>query len=397
MNSSSNNSWKPDYLIPLAVPNLAGREADYLQECVRSTFVSTVGPFVGQFENMIAKREGAKFAVATSSGTTALHAGLVALGVKPNDLVICPSLTFVATANAISHCGASPWLIDLSASSWTIDPDLLEQELVEKTYFDDDKLIHKPTGRVVRAILPVFTIGIPADMDPIIELATKYKLKTIIDAAAGIGTLYKGMTTGQVGADLVMYSFNGNKTLTAGGGGALAANDPKLANFVRHLTTTARVGSDYDHDMVGYNYRMTNLQAAVGCAQMENCDLFLSSKRNISNKYNSELVDNKKVHAFPSPEWAESSCWFSGIFLPDFNADNIKQIRSKLREKNIDARPFWKPMHLQKPYESSPRSSMNITNSIWQHIVTLPCSTHLSDIEFDYIVDQANKVLRKYM
>lgn len=370
-------------MIPLATPNLVGREAEYLQECVTSTFVSAVGPFVSRFENMVAQAAAAGYCVATSAGTTGLHAALLSIGVGRDDLVILPSLTFIASANAIAHCGASPWLLDVDADSWTLDPALLRDELAAKTRREGDTLIHVPTGRRIAAIVPVFTLGMPADMDAITAIAREYSLPVVVDAAAALGATYRGRPVGQLGADLTMFSFNGNKTVTAGGGGAVVGNEVKLCRRVRHLTTTARVGPDYDHDEVGFNYRMTNLQAAVGCAQMENLDRFIARKREIRRQYDKAFADLPGLSPFPAPDWAQGADWFSGFVLEDGDATVL---RAELREAGIDARPFWKPMHLQTPFVNVPRSVQHVGEGIWQKIVTLPCSTGLTETEIDQVI-----------
>ncbi len=366
-------------MIPLCVPNLSGNEARYLAECVSSTFVSSVGPFVTRFEQMVAAAAGTPGAVATSAGTTALHAALLTVGVKPGDLVVCPGLTFIASANAISHCGAIPWLFDVDEDSWTLSSDLLAETLRRETTRRDGALVHTATGRTVAAILPVFTLGLPADMDAIVPIAKDYGLPVVVDAAAALGASYKGRKSGDLGADLTMYSFNGNKTVTAGGGGAIVGMDENLLAAFRHLTTTARVGTEYDHDRIGYNYRMTNLQAAVGCAQMEQLDTFVSAKRRIAQRYNEGFREIDGLKRFPAPQWAEGGDWFSGFMLDRPDGDKIGlALRRTLREAGIDARPFWKPMHMQKPYEQAPRTAMTVSEYVWNRIVTLPCSTHLT-------------------
>lgn len=378
-------------MIPLCVPNLAGREAEYLAECVSSTFVSSVGPFVNRFENMVAHASGAAGAVATSAGTTALHAALLAVGVRAGDLVLCPAMTFIASANAISHTGAEPWFFDIDEASWTIDPELIAEMLGTQTLWDGKSLIHRTTGRRVSAILPVFTLGIPCDMDAIMETARSYHLPVVIDAAAALGSSYKGRPCGAIGADLAMISFNGNKTVTSGGGGAVVGQDIELLNRVRHLTTTARVGSDYDHDVVGYNYRMTNLQAAVGCAQMENLDLFVSAKRRIAKAYEDAFARFSNVSKFPVPVWADSAAWFSGLVLEGSGAaGSASDLRLFLRENGIDARPFWKPMHHQRPYRGAPRTDLRVCDALWERIVTLPCSTNLSSDDHAFVCERVS-------
>lgn len=370
-------------MIPLAIPNLSGNEARYLQECVESTFVSSVGPFVDRFEQMVAEASGAKFAVATSAGTTGLHAALAAVGVGRDDLVMLPAFTFIASANAIAQCGAEPWLFDCTAESWTINVPQLQQALETKTHRNQaGDLIHTPTGKRIAAILPVYTLGMPADMQPIVTLAKHYRLPIVADAAAALGATYHTTPIAQLGADLTVFSFNGNKTVTAGGGGAVVGQDEALVKRVRHLTTTARVGADYDHDVVGFNYRMTNLQAAVGCAQMEQLEGFVARKRAIATRYTQELASLPGCSPFPTPDWCDSACWFSGVIWPT----ETKEIREALRAEGVDARPFWKPMHLQKPYRDCPREGMDVTDSLWQHVLTLPCSTALTDTEQSNVI-----------
>ena len=227
-------------MIPLAVPNLGGNEARYLQECVETNFVSSVGPFVDRFEAMVAEASGASHAVATSSGTTGLHAALTALGVGRDDLVVLPSFTFIASANAISHCGATPWLLDVCGDSWTLDVAQLARVLETQAERRDGDLVHRESGRRVAALMPVYTLGLPAEMEPLVRVAMRHGLPVVADAAAALGARYRGRAVGALGADLSVFSFNGNKTVTAGGGGVVVGEDEALCARVRHLTTTAR-------------------------------------------------------------------------------------------------------------------------------------------------------------
>lgn len=373
-------------MIPLAVPNLAGNEARYLQECVESTFVSSVGPFVTRFEKMVADAAAAREAVAVTSGTAGLHLALVALGVGRDDLVIIPSLTFVATANAVRHAGAHPWLFDVSPESWTLDPAQLDSVLEEETTRRGDVLVHRASGARVAAILPVHTLGQPADMDPIREVATNYGLPIVADAAAALGATYRGRAIGALGAELSVFSFNGNKTVTSGGGGAVAGDDESLVAFARHLSTTARRTRDYDHDHVGFNHRMTNLQAAVGCAQMELLDHFVAAKRRIRSFYDDAFRPLQDATSMPSPEWSHSACWFSGFVLAGERAgERNGQLREQLKVKGVDCRPFWKPMHFQEPYADALRTGMEVTDDLWERVVTLPCSTGITDDELETV------------
>jgi perosamine synthetase len=363
-------------MIPLAVPNLAGNESRYLQECVETNFVSSIGPFVTRFEEMVAAASGAPYAVATSAGTTGLHVGLTALGVHRDDLVILQSFTFIASANAIAHCGAVPWLFDVDAVSWALDPDQLADVLATQTEERDGDLFHKGVGRRVAAIMPVYTLGMPADMERLMAVARRYRLPVIADAAAALGARYKGRALAECGADLTVFSFNGNKTVTAGGGGAVVGNDEKLCERVRHLTTTARRGTEYDHDMVGFNYRMTNVQAALGCAQLEQLHKFVAAKRRIAQTYNTSLAQLPGVGRFPEPEWAEGACWLSGVTVA---TPEVSELIPRLRERDVDARPFWKPMHLEPPYREVPTTSLHVCERLWPTVLTLPCSTGLTE------------------
>ena len=372
-------------MIPLAVPNLTGRESEYLQECIETTFVSSVGPFVTRFEKMVAEAAGGSLAVATSAGTTGLHAALVAVGVRQNDLVVLPSFTFIASANAIAYCGASPWLLDVTAESWTLDPVLLAEQLATETHQKNDCLVHKATGRRVAAVMPVYTLGMPADMDAITKIASDYNLPVVADGAAALGATYKKYSSGSFGADLTVYSFNGNKIVTAGGGGAVVGENPELMKLVCHLTTTAKVGEAYHHDRIGFNYRMTNIAAAVGCAQMERLKEFVGLKRKIQKLYNEVLENLPGVSVFPQPDWAEGTRWLSGIIMA--NVESAEILRCKLKENDIDARPFWKPIHLQPMFINSPATAQPVSSEIWSRIVTLPCSTGLKESEQAKVIE----------
>lgn len=374
-------------MIPLAVPNLTGNEKKYLDNCIDTTFVSSVGEYVNRFEDMVAKATGSRYAVATSSGTTGLHVALTAAGIKRDDLVILPSFTFIASANAIRHCDAEPWLMDISPENWCLNPDLVADEIKKSCKNTSEGLIHKDTGRRVAALMPVYTLGNIPDMDKFRSIADQYSIPLIVDAACAIGATYKDMPFGGL-ADLSILSFNGNKTITCGGGGAVVGNNGELLDHVRHLTTTARVWPDYDFDEVGFNYRMTNIQAAVGCAQMERLDEFVESKRNTRYYYETNLKDlaSHGISSFPSTPG--SSCWFSGIVMDDSaNHEDANGICTKLKDKGIEARSFWKPVHLQKPYKDSPKGQLQYSGELWRYIITLPCSTGITYKELKIIDD----------
>ncbi|MBF0212102.1 MAG: aminotransferase class I/II-fold pyridoxal phosphate-dependent enzyme [Magnetococcales bacterium] len=381
--------------IPLAVPDLTGNEARYLQECITSTYVSSVGPFVDRFESLVAEASGARGAVAVSSGTCGLHAALVALGVGSGDLVIVPSLTFIASANAVAHCGAAPWLMDVDPLTWNLDPKVLEEHLSRETRLHQDgTVIHRSSGRRVAAVMAVHTLGLPADMEPILASARARGLPVIADAAAALGSWHRGRPVGALEADLSVFSFNGNKTVTCGGGGAVVGEDAGLLNLVRHLTTTARQGSHYDHDRVGFNYRMTNLQAAVGCAQMERLEPFVAAKRRIRRRYDQAFADLAGVVSpFPDPADSVGACWFSGFVMERGDPDGVERLRNGLQQMGIDARPFWKPIHLQPPYRDAPCSAQPVSEALWWRVVTLPCGTGLPPEDQERVILAARKLL----
>lgn len=380
-------------MIPLAVPNLTGREKEYLDNCILTTYVSSVGEYVTRLEKMTADATGSRFAVATSSGTTGLHAMLTAIGVKSDEMVVIPTFTFIASANAVAHCGAIPWLMDIGVDDWCMDANIVSSELDRHCTIKNGKVIHNETGHRVAAIMPVYTIGNVPDMEAFRSVADKYRLPLVVDAACAVGAVYHKEPIGGL-ADASVISFNGNKTITCGGGGMVVGNNEELMEHIRHITTTARMGSEYDFDMVGFNYRMTNIQAAVGCAQMERLEEFVNRKQEIRRYYASAFNDLKYTGVSFFPETAGSSCWFSGIVLPEGKSlEDIRLLSVKLKEKGIESRTFWKPVHLQRPYKNAPHSSMNIAEDLWERILTLPCSTGLTNRELEYIVTVIKEVL----
>ncbi len=374
-------------MISLAMPNLNGNEKKYLDNCIDTTFVSSVGEYVNRFEKMVADATGSVDAVATSAGTTGLHVALTAVGVKHGDLVIIPTFTFIASANAIRHCGADPWLMDISTSDWCLDYELVRNEIEVNCKLINGYLYHKETGKRVAALMPVYTLGNVPDMKEFRQIADDYNIPLVVDAACAIGATYEGQKFGNL-AELSVLSFNGNKTITCGGGGAVVGCNQELLEHVRHLTTTARVWPDYDFDEVGYNYRMTNIQAAVGVAQLERLDSFIETKKYVRKYYENQLksfVEENKCSFFPTT--IGSSCWFSGIVLPEGRElREVKAICAKLKENEIEAKPFWKPVHFQKPYENCPKSKVYVAEKLWQRIITLPCSTNIIDEQMEKVV-----------
>lgn len=375
-------------MIPLCIPNISGREGVYLQECVTSTFVSSVGPFVDKFEATVREATGAAFAVATASGTTALHAALHAIGVGPGDHVIVPTYTFIASANAVSQCHATPILIDVGTDDWCMDPVSLERLLTNETLRDASGTVRlKCTGGAIKAVLPVFGMGLSPAMADICAISARFGLPVIADAAAAMGTLVDCKKLANSGALLTCLSFNGNKLVTAGGGGAIVTMDEALGRRIKHLTSTARQGTAYDHDIAGFNYRMTNLQAAVGVAQTERLDEFLSIKARIAQRYATALADLvPAVVPFAMPANRHGNHWLSGVFAPAASDADMADFRAALSVAGVESRAFWKPMHLQAPYAHCPRHLTGVSDSIWNRIQPLPCSTHLTEAEQDVVI-----------
>lgn len=378
--------------VPLAVPNLDGREAEYLQECIRSTFVSTAGPFVSRFEEQIAELSGTERASVTCSGTVALQMALEGLGVGSGELVMVPSLTFIATPNSVRHSGADVWLVDCTADDWTIDLGLAREAIESETEPHPDGRLHRPTGKVLRAIMPVMIMGASLDFDGVVSLAAEYGLKTVVDAAAAIGaTGAGGRPLGATGVDAVCYSFNGNKTVTSGGGGAVASLDSDLVGRINHLVTTGRLGPAYDHDVVAYNFRMTNVEAAIGVAQIERLPAFLRRKREVYDRYGEVAARHPHLSGFPTPTVGTSVHWFSGLVYTGPDDALSERFRSFMVERGVDLRPFWKPIHLQLPYRDAIATPMPVTEQLWDRIFPLPCSTGITDDELDYVVAHATE------
>ncbi len=376
-------------MIPTAVPNLSGNEAKYLQECITSTFVSTAGPFVSRFEAALSEVSGAGHAAALSSGTSALHLALTASGVGADDLVIVPALTFIASANAISHARAQPWLFDVTVDSWTLDLALCAQHLEQETQMRNGNCYHCESGRRVAALMPVLIMGNSVDISAFRLLADRYNLKLIIDSAAAIGATIGSQPVGQFGADALCFSFNGNKTVTCGGGGAIVSENKLIVERAAHLASTARTGRDYDHDEVGYNLRITNLEAAVGLAQMEQLPNFLSAKHKIAKTY-ADFADRYEIlGSFPQARSIDSTHWFSGFWYRGGDATCALRFRTHCQDAGIDLRSFWKPLHLQRPYAECLRTAMPITDDLWQRIFAMPCSTHLSNHDLGYVLEVA--------
>jgi perosamine synthetase len=365
-------TYKTKSFIPLHEPRFAGNEKKYLNECIDSTFVSSVGKFVDEFEEKIASYTGAKYAIATSNGTSALHISLLLADVDQNSEVITQPLTFVATCNAISYCGAQPIFLDVDKDTMGLSPPALKYFFENDTTIKNQQCVNNKTGKVIKACVPMHTFGHPCRIDEIKEICDKYYVFLIEDAAESVGSTYKGRHTGTFGQVGVM-SFNGNKIITAGGGGCIVTNDKALAKKAKHLTTTAKVPHkwDFNHDMVGYNYRMPNLNAALLVAQLENLDNFISSKRKLANVY--EAFFNGANYVFvKEPVDSKSNYWLNSILLK--NKQQRDEFLDETNSNGVMTRPIWTLMNKLPMFECA--QCGNLKNSEWleDRIVNIPSS-----------------------
>ncbi|HXT16689.1 MAG TPA: LegC family aminotransferase [Gemmatimonadaceae bacterium] len=374
--------------IPLCVPHLAGNEWTYVRECLDTNFVSSVGPFVRRFETELAQRVGARFGIATSTGTAALHVALLVAGVERDDEVLVSSLTFIAPVNSIRYAGAWPVFIDAEPKHWQMDPAqvarFLEQECVER----DGVVRNRVTGRRVRAILPVHILGHPVDMDPILALAKRYGLAVIEDATESLGATYKGIPTGHI-ADAGCFSFNGNKLITSGGGGMVVTDNAAMAERAKYLTTQAKDDAvEFIHGEVGYNYRLTNVQAALGVAQLEQVDAYLAAKRRIATRYVDGLHDVAGITTPTEAPWARSAWWLFSVIVADeeFGMSSRDLMRA-LDERGIQTRPLWQPVHLSPAHRDAQRRSCPVAEELNRTVLSLPCSVGLTDAEQERVID----------
>ena len=370
--------------IPLSVPCLEGNASRYLQECLETNFVSSVGPFVRRFETGFAGYTGAPHAVACCNGTAALHVALRVAGVGPGDDVLVSDFTFVATVNPIVYQGARPVLVDADRATWNMAPDLVEGELGRRARLGQ---------KMPRAALVAHILGLPADLAPIHETCERHGVSLIEDAAEALGAGYKGGTlagrqVGTVGL-LGCFSFNGNKLITTGGGGMIATSDAALARRAKHLTTQARLpGPEYLHDEIGYNYRLTNLSAALGVAQLEKLEAFVVRKRAIARRYDEALRDLPGITLPPRPPWASPSMWLYSILVdPVVAGIDRKALRERLGEADIETRPVWAPAHIMPFYRDAPRLGGSVAEDLFEHGLSIPCSVGLTD-------DQQARVIR---
>ncbi|HEY4245799.1 MAG TPA: LegC family aminotransferase [Lacunisphaera sp.] len=377
----------PSGFIPLIVPEIRGNEWQYVKDCLDTTWVSSVGSYVDRFEQMVAQKAGTKYAVATVNGTSALHIALLIAGIKPEDEVLVSTLTFIAPVNAIRYAGAWPVFIDAEPKYWQMDTTKVVDFLEQGCRWSEGALYNRSTGRKVVAVMPVHVLGHPVDLDPILALAKKFGLVVIEDATEGLGAEYKNRGLGGL-AHIGCFSFNGNKIITTGGGGMLVTNNSEWATRAKYLTTQAKDDPvEYIHGEIGYNYRLTNLLAAVGCAQMEQLDSYVAAKRTIAARYMKKLQHIRGITPMGNAPWAESTFWMYTVLVNNelFGMDS-RQLMRALGTLKIQCRPLWQPIHQSPAHATNQPVSMPVAEQLTRQGLSLPCSVGLTEIEQDKVI-----------
>jgi perosamine synthetase len=366
--------------LALHEPIFTGNEGLYVQECINTGWVSSVGKFVDRFEVELAQFTGAGHAVAVVNGTAALHVCLCLAGVEAGDEVIIPALTFVATANAVMYAGGIPHFVDSEERTLGLDPHKLADYLQEIAEVRVGGCINRRTGRRIKAVVPMHTFGHSVDLNPLIDVCQRFGLVLIEDAAESLGSFYRGRHTGSFGL-LSAISFNGNKIMTTGGGGAVLTNDPLLAKQAKHLTTTAKVPHAWSfwHDQVGFNYRMPNLNAALGCAQLEQMPDFLVRKRKLANYYRETFADIDGLQYFDPPAFSQSNYWLNALLLDDRAAQQRDAILAATNSQGLMTRPVWSLLHRLPMYETCPRMDLTVSESLEMRLINIPSSVALGD------------------
>ncbi|MBI2982165.1 MAG: LegC family aminotransferase [Deltaproteobacteria bacterium] len=370
-------------MIPLSVPHLKGNELKYAAECVETEWVSSAGKFVARFEEEICRYTGAAYAVACINGTAALHISLLLSDVQRGDEVLVPTVTFIAPINAVKYVGAEPVFMDCD-DHLNIDPEKVASFLDQECRFDGTGLYNKKTGARVKAIIPVHVFGHPVSLAPLVELARKYNLKLIEDATESLGSFYTtgihaGKRTGTIG-DFGCYSFNGNKIITTGGGGMIVTDDKNLAARARYLTTQAKDDEElFVHHEIGYNYRLTNIQAALGCAQLETLEKFVEIKRQNFRAYQEALKGVPGLTLLTEPSCSRSNYWYYTLIVDSekFGQTNL-ELRRKLKEEKIESKPIWALNHRQKPYKENLAYQISNAERLYRRCLSLPCSIGLT-------------------
>ncbi|MBP2657526.1 MAG: aminotransferase, syn family [Firmicutes bacterium] len=364
--------------IGLHEPHFGGNEWKYVKDCLDTGWVSSVGKYVDQFEQELAAYTGVKKAVAVVNGTAALHVALKLAGVIKDDEVIVPTLTFIATTNAITYCGAMPHFADSEERTLGLDPYKLAEYLKDITEVRDNSCFNKKTGRRIKAVVPMHTFGHPVDLDPLVEVCQRFKLELIEDAAESLGSFYKGRHTGNWGK-LSTLSFNGNKTITTGGGGAILTNDEELGKMAKYITTTAKVPHKWNfyHDQIGFNYRLPNINAALGCAQLEQLPGFLARKRVLAQKYKACFSSVIGVDFFQEPAFAQSNYWLNALILEGSYKKYRDAILESTNNCGIMTRPVWILMHKLPMFLACPKMDVSVAEELENRIINIPSSVFL--------------------
>lgn len=368
--------YKTDGFVPLSVPQFIGNEKKYLEECIDTTFVSSVGKFVDRFEEMVAEYTGAKKAVVCVSGTNALHMAMMLVGVERDDEVLTQALTFIATCNAISYIGAHPVFIDVDKDTMGLSPKAVKAWLEANAEIKDGTCYNKTTGRRIKACVPMHTFGHPVHLDELLDVCKEWHIELVEDAAESLGSFYKGKHTGTFGK-VGAISFNGNKTITTGGGGMLLFMDEKLGEFAKHLTTQAKVPHRWEfvHDHIGYNYRMPNINAALGCAQMEHLEEFVLNKRDTATQYMEFFKNMEGIEFFAEPADCRSNYWLNAVVLKDKQAQ--LEFLQQTNDNGVMTRPIWEIMTRLPMFEHCQNDGLQ--NTIWfaDRVVNIPSSVRV--------------------
>ena len=362
--------------VPLAVPKFIGNEKKYLNECIDTTFVSSVGKFVDRFEEDMARYTGAKRAVVCVSGTNALHMALMLVGVDRDDEVLTQALTFIATCNALSYIGAHPVFLDVDRTTMGLSPDAVKEWLAKNAEIRNGQCYNKRTGRRVKACVPMHTFGHPVRLDELVAVCKEYHIEIVEDAAESIGSLYKGKHTGTFGK-IGALSFNGNKTITTGGGGMLLFNDEELGAYAKHLTTQAKVPHrwEFRHDHIGYNYRMPNINAALGCAQLEHIEEYVADKRATAAAYRDYFSRKDGIEFFVEPENTRSNYWLNAVLLP--NREEQQAFLQYTNDNGVMTRPIWELMNRLPMFENCETDNLTNTLMFADRVVNIPSSVKL--------------------
>ena len=380
--------------IPLSEPALGGREWEYVRDCLDTGWISSVGKWVDRFERELAARVDAPHAVATASGTAALHVALLVAGVREGDEVLVPALTFIAPANAVRYAGAWPVFVDAEPAHWQLDVRRAAEFLSEGCERRGDALVNRASGRRVSAVIPVHVLGHPVDMEPLVEVARRHGLAVVEDASEALGSRYRGRPAGMLG-DVGVFSFNGNKILSTGGGGMLVTARADWAARARYLTTQAKDDPvEYVHREIGFNYRLTNLQAAVGCAQLEQLDGFLSARRRIAAAYDAALASITGLTPQPEAAWASSNGWLYTVRAGASCAIDSRRLIAALAQEQIQARPLWQPLHRSPAHAGAEALGGAVADEIHRTAVSLPSSAGLTAAAQQRVVDALARAAR---